>query len=378
VIEAKDVAQAKERLRTQAILVTKPPYLNKFNTFTRSPKLGHQQLLNFTSQLALLLRSGIALLESLTALEEQYFGEPSHPIFVHLCEAIRCGTPLSQAMGHHPQSFSPLYCAMVAAGESCGSLSPVLEKLSELLARQGRLRRQLSTAMVYPCVILTFCILVIFCLLTFAIPSLKMLFEERDVNGFTYAVLGVSDFLSGYWWLYLPLSLLTGWGVVKFLRTSKGRDLYHRSTLQIPLIKTLVIETCLSRFSRTLATLLQGGLPMVASLQLARRVMTNPYLERIMMVCEKGIIEGSSLSAQLRKQPLIPKLLSRMLAVAEEGAEIPQMLHQIADFYEAELEKRLAKITALAQPAILLVMGGIIGLIMLAVLLPLTDVSAFF
>jgi general secretion pathway protein F len=375
IVDASTEAEAKAKLRAQGLLVTRLALQGRGRGRRH---LSGQGLLNFTLQLGQLLRAGIPVYESLSALEEQYRGEKIHPILVQICEEIKSGASLSTALRHHPQSFNELYCSMVAAGESAGALELVLDRLATLLTRQMKLRRQISTALIYPAVIASFCCLVVFLLLTFAIPSIENLFEGRQLGTFTALVLGTSHLLSRTWMIYLP-ALIGGLFFLRwYLRSPKGSAAAHRVSLRLPLVRTIVVQAALARFSRTLSTLLSGGLPMIDSLRLASRVITNPTLSDTLSRAETRIVEGSSLSQELQKEPLIPKLVARMVRVGEEAGTLTPMLEQVADLYEGEVEKSVQRLTTLAQPAVLLVMGAIVGVIMLAVLLPLTDVSSFF
>lgn len=381
IIEAGGFVEAKEKLRTQKILVLS---LEEY-TREKSKRLQYlhkevitgEHLITFTSQLASLLLAGMPLYESLICLEEQYRTEHFHPIVLALCEQIKKGSSLSAAMQGFPESFNKLYCALVAAGESVGALEATLRKLATLLSKQRKLKKQLTTAMIYPSLLACFSILICTLLLTFVIPSLETLFEDRPVNRFTSLVMGFSRLLTHQWPIYIPLVALgLASGIYLFI-SPKGKLWIQWASLRIPLLKTLVIQTAMARFSRTMGTLLQGGVTIISALQISRKTMRNPYLEGVIENAERKIIEGSLLSLELRKSPLIPKLVPRMLAIGEEGGSAALMFNNIADLYEDEIEKTLSRVTALAQPVILVIMGGVVGLIMLAVLLPLTDINAF-
>jgi general secretion pathway protein F len=380
IIDAEGISDAKERLRAQKIIVLSlEPCSKKKIPFFRKHKdqITGDHLIMFTTQLSQLLIAGMPLYESLLCLEEQYRHEPFHSLIHTLCEQIKKGNSLSEAMGQFPESFNHLYCAMIAAGESVGILDATLEKLASLLAKQRKLKKQLTTAMIYPILLLSFSMVVCFLLLTFVIPSLETLFEDRSVNRFTQLVMGFSHFLTHQWLFYFPVLGGALGGIIYLFSSKKGKRWVQRQTLRLPLLKTLVTQTALARFSRTMGTLLQGGVTIIHALQISRKVMRNPFLEEIVAQAEKKIVEGSLLSQELKKSPLIPTLVPRMLAIAEEGGSSSQMFHKIADLYEEEVDKTLTRVTALAQPMILVVMGGVVGLIMLAVLLPLTDVNAF-
>lgn len=379
-LEAESLSEAKDRLRAQKLAVF--ALTEKRGTFAfffkkKQARLPQVHLITFTTQLSQLLVAGMPLYESLLSLEEQYRQEAFHPIILTLCDQIKKGSSLSFALRQFPDSFNELYCSMVAAGESVGALDETLEKLSALLAKQRKLKKQLSAAMIYPALLFTFSFLVCFLLLSFVIPSLETLFEERSVNRFTASVMALSRFLRGFWPIYLPLVGLGFLAVLYFFISPRGKLWQARQLLRLPLLKTLITQTAIARFARTMGTLLQGGVAIIEALRISRKVMRNPFLEEVVQQAEDRIVEGSLLSYELKKSPLIPSLVPRMVAIGEEGGSAALMFHKIAELYEEEVEKTLAQITALAQPVVLVIMGAIVGLIMLAVLLPLTDSSAF-
>ncbi len=373
-IEAQGDREAKDKLREQGILVIK---LMAKAKVSKRQNLKGDHLLTFTVQLSQLINAGVPLYESLVAIEEQSRGESFHRILLSLCEQIRAGTSLSVAMANYSESFDRLYCGMVAAGEAVGVLGPVLDKLAQFLSRQMKLKKQIVTAMIYPGILGGFSLLIIGVLLGFVVPSLEGIFADRQLNTFTNSVLALSHIFRNYWWLYFPLIIGgSGWGIWK-LRSKQGRLWLEKSLLKIPVLKTLVIQTAVARFCRTMGTLLQGGLSMIDALRISRGVMRNIVLEKEIQIAEGKIIEGHSLSQELKRSSYIPQLVARMLAVGEESGTNVSMLNSIADMYEQEIEKTLDRVMALAQPIILIVMGIVIGTVLLAILLPLTDVSSF-
>lgn len=374
VIEAQGDREAKEKLREQGVLVTQMEAKGKIS---KKQNLKGENLLSFSVQLSQLINAGVPLFESLTAIEEQARGESYHQVILSLCEQVRTGMSLSQAMAGYPESFDRLFCGMVAAGEAVGALGPVLERLSFFLERQMKLKKQIVTAMIYPAILGGFSLLIIALLLGFVVPSLEGIFAERKLNAFTNGVLGLSYIFRTYWWVYVPIVV----GGVTWLfwkvRSKQGRVWIERNLLRLPVLKTLIIQTAVARFCRTMGTLLQGGLSMIDSLRISRGVMKNIVLEEEIEVAEVKIIEGHSLSQELGRSPYIPHMVARMLAVGEESGTSVAMLNRIADMYEQEIEKTLDRLMALAQPLILIVMGIVIGTVLLAIMLPLTDVSSF-
>ncbi|MBS4167628.1 type II secretion system F family protein [Parachlamydia sp. AcF125] len=373
-VEAHNEKEAKSKLRDQALMIVK---LSLKEAGSSSKRLKGDELLAFTFQLSQLLGAGVPLYEALIAIEEHYRSEAFHSIILSLCDQIKAGTPLSEAMENYPDSFNRLYCSMVRAGESVGALDLVLEKLSFLLNKQQKLRKEIATAMIYPTVLGCFALLVICLLLGFVVPSIEGIFADKKLNGFTHAVLSVSHFFRDYWWIYLPLLLLMIFLMVIKLKAPSGKAWLERQLLTLPGIKNLVIQAAVARFCRTMATLQNGGVTMIDSLRIARETMRNAVLEEEIKRAETKIIEGSSLSTQLMQSKYFPHMVSRMLAVGEDSGSSVIMMNKIADMYEEELEKTLSRVMALAQPIILIIMGTVIGTVMMAVLLPLTDVSSF-
>lgn len=373
-IEATSRVEAKEKLRSQGIMVVD---IGIKESATSKENLRGDDLLTFTIQLSQLLNSGVPLYESLLAVEEQYRGEPYHRVILSLCDQIKSGKPLSRAMAMYPESFNQMYCAMIQAGESAGALDEILERLSELILKESKLKKQVATAMIYPSLLSGFAILAVSLLMFFVIPMIQGIFEGRELNFFTRMVFGTSNFLTGFWWVYLPLLIGGGFFLFFRLRTPEGKIWLERLFLKLPIVKQLVIQAAMARFCRTMGTLQKGGLTLSDSLKISRQVISNITLEKEIERAEGKIIEGSSLSYELSKSPWVPPMVSRMLAVGEEAGNTEVMLNKIADMYEYELEKTIERLLALAQPIILVVMGTVVAIIIMSVMIPLTDVSSF-
>lgn len=374
-IDAISLADAKEKLRKQGVFVTDLTYAN--GKGKSKIALNQNELIAFTTQLAGLLSASCPLYESLLSLEEQYRKEKFHPLLLCLCDEIKKGASLNFAMQQFPETFSPLYRAMIAAGEAVGALDITLQKLALFLSKQMKFKKQLLSALLYPSLLLGFSSLVIILLLTFVIPSLEVLFEEREVNGFTRLIINVSHFFRGYWMIYIPLFIGCILGIFYASRKPDIRLRWHALLLKVPVLSTLIVERALARFCRTMGTLLEGGVNLMGALQISRKIIAHPLLEKVIEQVEHKIVEGRSLSGELKKSPLIPKLLPRMLAIGEEGGKTEEMLSKIADIYEENVEKVLFRLMALVQPIVLILIGALVGAIMLAVLLPLTDINSF-
>lgn len=372
IIEAPTDKEAKQRLRDEGLMVV--DLTVKKGSSSKEDMKG-DVLVAFTLQLSQLLNAGIPLYECLQSMEEQYRQEKYHRVIVSLSSQIREGSALSKAMESFPGTFNRLYCAMVSAGEAVGALNIVLSKLADLLTKQQNLRSQIVTAMIYPGILAGFCMLVIGVLMGFVVPSIEGMFEGKQLNTFTTVVLAISRFLRGYWAIYVPLIFGSVAGLVFYLRTAAGNAAWQGLKLKLPFIRRLTIETATARFCRTLGTLLEGGLPLIDGLRIARETMGNAVLEEDIRNAEEKVIAGGMLSVELIKTGMLPVMASRMLAAGESSGTMVTMLNRIADMYEYELEKTLTRLVTLAQPVILIFMGGLIGLVMMAILLPMSQAA---
>lgn len=373
-LEADSLAAAKEALRKQQILITG---ISVDKNESATIRLGAVGVLGFTRDLSGLLGAGLPLYESLLAVEEKYQGTKVHGLFLRLCEGVKHGKALSTCLKEFPKSFDGVYIAMIAAGEETGNLPLVFGELSKLISRSQAIKKQVTTAMIYPSFLISFCVLVIGALFFFLIPSMEELFEGRELHSLTQTILHISHLIRDYGYHLLTVFFLTIFGAIYIARSEKGRERCKAFALKIPLVKTLMTEAVLSRFSRVLSVLLSNGVAMLEALPLARKVMNHPSFEKVIEQAEKRLIEGNPLSSELKKSSLMPKLMLRMLAIAEETGEVSPMLLNIAVIYEENLEKSLSRLMNLMQPAILLFLGIMVGVILLSVLLPLTDVSSF-
>ncbi|MCB1213112.1 MAG: type II secretion system F family protein [Chlamydiia bacterium] len=372
-LEVRNAEEAKQRLRARGFT---PIELKEQSAKRSKGHLKDDRLVDFTLQLAQLLRAGVPLYESLHALEEQYHTEKFHQVIQGLCHSIKEGLSLSKAMESYPDSFDNLYRSMIAAGEAVGAQGVVLEKLADLLKKRLKLKGQLKAALIYPAVLASFSLIVIGIMVGFVVPSIENIFQGRQLNGFTEAVLGFSHFMRSYWWALL-LAIAGGFfAATSFLRSPSGREWRQRTALKLPVIRHLSTCVVLARFCRTQATLQEGGLTLVDALDISKATMGNVVFARLIDEAKEKIIAGSSLGRELSRSPLIPHFVSRMLLVGEEAGTIVPMLGRVADMYEEEVEKALNTVVALAQPVILIFMGGVIGIIMLAILLPMTDIAS--
>lgn len=335
------------------------------------------ELLQFTRELARLLQAGLPLFESLSALEEKHKENKLHTLLLDMTDRIRSGQSFSKVLSNHPYAFDLLYISMIANAEKTGNLPQALEELSFLIGKQIQMKKQMITAFLYPGLLASFCLIVLFSLLFYVIPSLKELFEGRELHPFTKIVFACSHFACNAKFFLFSLFLMIGLGIIYLSSTKKGTDQMRSMISHLPWFKGVFAKMALVRFCRASSALLEGGVPAIQAFSQAKQVMKHPILEKVVALAELKISQGEPLHVSFEKHPLIPPLVPRMIAIAQRGGKLSFMMRQIAQIYEEELESLLTYFAAMAQPILLLILGGIVGFVLLSVLLPLTDVSSF-
>lgn len=374
VIDADSLLVAKERLRRQQLFVTD---VHAQGGEQRAATLPSTFVLAFTQELAQLLKAGLPLYESLLTIEEKYTRHKAHPILLDLCDHLKGGHALSVALKRYPKIFDQIYLAMVQVAEQTGNLAEVFSQLAQLIERQHKLKKQLVSATAYPCLLGIFCICVTLGLLLFVVPSMKDLFEGRALHPMTHAVLAISDWVNAHGSsLALFVSLLLA-SAIYFWRRGEGKKYFYLLCIQLPLVKTLLLHSALVRFCRGLAMLLTAGVPLLEALHLVKTVIKNPLLEQNIADAEKRIVRGERLSRSFKEMPHIPALVVRLVSLSEETGKMQEAFVHLSAIYEEEVEKHLSQLTTFLQPVLLITMGMIVGLVVLSILLPLTDVSSF-
>lgn len=369
-IEAVNSKEAKDKIRDMNLILS---HLEPQKKAIKSQQLNKDNLLIFTSQLSQLLSAKIPLYESLLALEEQARQESYHQVILGLTERIKRGSSLSQAMQDFSKSFSPLYRALVAAGEAVGNLELALNRLNAFLVYDSKIRKQLISALIYPILLCGLLVVAITVLAGFVIPALETLFEDKNIPQFTKIVFSASRFLREWGILLIGLLSLGAIYLGTRLKKPATKASIQKKLLSVPLINRYIILSSLSRFARTLSTLLDGGLPLTVALAYAKESLGNARLTEIMQRVEEKIIEGVTFSTELSRYKEVPLLFARMVMIGEESGKLSGMLGQIATLYEEETERTLTRVVSLAQPVLLLLMGLLIGGVLLSILLPLSS-----
>jgi len=331
-----------------------------------------------TRQLGTMLGSGIPLTESLRAMIEQAQDRRSETVFREIREAVNQGTSLADALEQHPSFFSDLYVNMVRAGEATGNIDVVLSRLADYLQYQRTIRRKVVSAMTYPVMMICLGFLVVTALLTFVVPRITEMLEDTGqvLPTPTRILIAISDGFREYW---LPGAILLA--VASFFleriykKNGAGRLAIDSFMLRVPILGDVLLKQAVSRFTRTLSTLLQSGVNAVQSLEITRNVVQNRVVSDATEHIRSRIVEGTDISTPLRATEVFPAVVSYMVAVGEQAGELEQMLDRIADSYDEEIEIATDRMTSVLEPIMIVGLAIVVGFIVISIVLPILKVG---
>jgi general secretion pathway protein F len=390
-LDAESPRSARARLRRDGVFITEleegrrsdaarsPASTGRFAVSLPSfQRVSGLDLALMTRQLSTLIGAGIPLVSALRALTDQVENAKLKGVLGNVRDRVNEGAALADAMAAGGGVFPDLYIGMVRAGEAGGALETVLERLADYLESQVRLRNKVSSILIYPTVMFLFACVVVGALVTVVLPQITELLASlnQPLPFYTRWIIALSNFARSFWWAIG----LGGLGVFLTLRTlvrtRRGRDTWDRLQLRLPLIGRVVRLVAISRFTRTLATLLAGGLPITRALDASRDVADNAVLGRAIDRARESITEGQSVAQPLRASGEFPPLVTHMIEVGERSGELEAMLGKVADTYDEQVETTVTRLTALLEPLLILVMVGIVIVIILATLVPLLNVTS--
>jgi general secretion pathway protein F len=331
-----------------------------------------------TRQLAVLVHAGIPLVESLAALIDQVEHERLKRVVSEVRQRVNEGASLADALGAHPRVFNALYVNMIRAGESSGALDVVLVRLADFTESQARLRAKVVATMIYPVAMLIVGVLVLTALFTVVIPKITKIFEDTKATlpWTTKLLIGVSAFMSTWWWALLLLAGLGLWGFLRWKGTPAGRARWDRAKLTFPVVGRLIRTIAIGRFARTLATLLKSGVPLLGAMDIVKNVVGNVRLAEVIEQARQAIQEGESIAAPLKRSGEFPPLVHHMVSVGERSGSLEEMLGNVADAYEDQVETTVAALTSLLEPVMIIGMGAVVAFIVFSILMPILQINS--
>jgi type IV pilus assembly protein PilC len=380
-IEAEDKQGVAAQLRGKGLIVLDieeniPKSAN--DIFDRFKKVDSESLVIATRQLATMVSSGMSLLRSLYVIEEQTENDKLAEIWADVRKDIEAGISLSDALGRHPDTFNQLYTAMVAAGETGGILDSTLLRVADQLEKDAALRRQVKSAMVYPSVIGGFSLIVLVALVAFLVPVFEKVFADfgGKLPAITQFTVMLSHLFTHQWYFVIGGSWLLVYSFRKWKNSKKGHEQWDRLKLKFPMkIGTIVQKICLARFSRTFSGLIAAGVPMLEAIEITGKTSGNIVIENAMYAVRDSVKKGGSLTAPMKDVPeAFPTMVVQMIGVGEETGALETMLAKVADFYEEQVEAAVKALTSILEPIMIILVGGIVGFIVIAMYLPMFKV----
>ncbi len=385
-VDAPGITAARQKLREENIY---PVEINQAETKKESAlsgalkinlweRVSTSQVAVLTRQLSTLLGAGMPLVPSLSILMQQEKNPLLKKSLAQIREKVNEGKSLTEAMSEFPKIFQPFYLNMVRAGEASGTINLVLERLADFSENQQALMSKIRSALAYPIIMLIIGTSVIFLLMTFVVPKITGIFADMNqaLPLITIILIQVSHFLKSFWWLIMIL-LATSVAVFKYMTagTDSGKRMWDNARLKIPVMGQINRKIAIARFCRTLATLLQSGVPLLVAMEIVRNIVNNIVIGDAIHQAARDLEEGKGLSGPLTKSGLFPPLVTEMIAVGEQSGALEAMLNRIAVAYENESQANIMVMTSLLEPVMILVMGLAVGFIVVSILLPIFEMN---
>ena len=329
-----------------------------------------------TRQLATLVSAGVPLVEALSALVEQTEHRALKGVFGQVRDRVNEGAALADALLSTRQ-FDNLYVSMVRAGEASGALDAVLARVADYLEDQVRLSSRVTSILTYPLFMLGFAVVVVGVLVSVVLPQITELLLSQDLElpWYTAVIISGSDVVRGYWWLMLIAAIALFFAYRAFGRTESGRGVLDRFWLRVPVLGRVIRFLAIARFTRTMGSLLASGVNIVQALNISRHVANNSVFEAAADDAREAILEGAALAVPLRQSGQFPPLVTTMVEVGERSGELENMLIKVADTYEEQVETTVSRLTSLLEPMLILLMVGVVGVIIMAVLMPMLQLT---
>jgi len=379
-ISAENKAAVIDELRKRSLTIISIQELKgagpKTSSF-QSKKVKGDEIVIFSRQLATMVDAGIPIIQGLDALTEQV----SHPLFKRVLgtvrEDIEHGSSLSVSFAKHPQVFDTLFINMVKVGETGGALSAVLDRVATYMEKTLKLKRKVKSALIYPCVVVSMAIIITIILLVKVVPTFAEIYKSfnQELPAMTLVLVGTSEILQHYLLFVIGFFVLVFFAIGQWHKTNKGALILDGMLLRVPIFGDLLRKVAISRFSRTLATLVQSGVPILESLDIVEKTIGNRVLETVVSDVKDSVREGESLSGPLVKSGVFPPMVTRMIAVGEKSGKMETMLLKISEFYDDQVDAAVDGLTSIIEPLIIGVLGIVIGFIVIALFLPIINIT---
>ena len=385
ILEADSARQLRQTLRDQALTPMQVEPSNKqfdkdsnqhgFSLFT--PKLKALDRVLFTRQLSTLLASSMPIEESLNAIAQQNEKQSNKALIMGIRSRVLEGNSLAQSLLEYPSSFSNLYCSSVAAGEQSGFLDQVLDNLSNYLEREHESYRNVEMALMYPIILLIVAFVIVGALMVYVLPDMIDVIENtgQTLPWATTLLISVTELLKSFWWVLLCGILALSLFIRGILNREKVRLIWDAFKFSLPIIGKIIRSSNSARFSNTLSILTKSGIPLVDAMKIASEVVANKALQTDLRTATQDVVEGKSLRESLENISHFPPMMMHMIGSGEQSGELDQMLARVAEYQQAEVERLVSTLVKLFEPAMMIIMGGTVLFIVMAVLLPILSMN---
>jgi len=338
---------------------------------------GLKDVMNFTNQLAVMIKAGINIRSAIDGIAGQVSNGKFQRIISQMKSDVESGKPFSEALAKHPKVFSPLYVNMVRASELSGSFGHMLDRIGAYLAQQLETRSMVRGAMIYPAIIGVMAISTTVFLLTFVLPRFTMLFmgKESLLPKPTVILIAISDFMRNFWYVIFAFLSVVATGFYYGIRTPTGRQYWDIVKLKIPLFKRMLRALYITRGLHTMGELVNAGVPMLDTLRITAQVSGNTLYKRMWLEVHSSVQQGNKIAQPLSGQTLLPANVVQMISAGEESGKLGEVMRDIADFYARELRATIKAVTAMIEPLMIVVMGFLVGFIAMSIILPIFSMS---
>ncbi len=376
-LQATDLEQAREQLRQRGLLAERLDRIAEASgaaSASPSKKVTAKALQVFSRQFATLISAGVSVVAALVILEEQTEDDNLAVVIADIRAKVERGLLLSEAIGSHPKVFDTLFVAMVEAGEAAGVLDTVLDRVAVQIEKSEAIKRRVKSAMIYPTLVLCFATLVLIGMLMFLVPIFVNMFKQNggQLPTLTQYIVNASDFLKADWFIVFPVIGGVIYGLIRFKKTQRGRDLWDSLVLKVPMrIGATVLKVAMARVSRTLATLIASGVDIIKAIDITAHTSGNAVVEKALLDVEARVQEGIPIAQPLLESSVFPIMISQMVKIGEETGELELMLSKVADFYEDEVDASVASLTSIIEPVMMLGVGLMVGVIVISMYLPM-------
>ncbi len=348
--------------------------------FFNSNRVKPDHLVMMTRQLSAMVGAGVPLVRSLTSLADHSESPMLKKILIGVIKDVEAGTTLGDALSKYPDTFNDVYVNMVRAGETAGILDEILKRLAMQQEKSTTIRKKVRSAMAYPTVLLSITVLAFFGLMLFVIPQIgKILTDlggpDAKLPAITLFMLGISHLFTNFWYIIFPVIGGTIYGVLRYIKTPKGREQFHTIILKIPGIKGIIKKVAIARFARTFSALMGAGVAVLECLRVTARSVGNAVYEKALIDASVEVKNGKPLSLVISQNPLFPAIVAQMLSVGEETGQTDTVLVKVADFYEEEVDASIEGLSSIIEPTMIVIMGTMVGLIAASVMVPIAGLA---